>query len=255
MTTCFISHTTKDRKFVEGELLGLLEALNIEPWYSRQDISAASEWEPEIRKALEASSWFLVVVSPSSAASYWVRREVAWAMANLHGRIIPVLLEDTQLDDLHVELNHIQLLDFRRNKNSGRNELIRLVLQHSMRQSALEGEWRGVANQPHSPFGPARMEVKLTLKFVGRVLRGTFHIVVQPPARQVQLDFYAACDMFFERFIQLNYRSKDTAMLQFGAIVLEMDDTGNTLKGSYVGYGAISQQLVSGDMELEKVGL
>jgi hypothetical protein len=69
------------------------------------------------------------------------------------------------------------------------------------------------------------------------------------------MDFEAAYDMFFERFMQSNYRSRDAGMLQFGTIVLDMDDIGETIRGSYIGYGALSKRIVPGDVELEKVGL
>jgi hypothetical protein len=64
------------------------------------------------------------------------------------------------------------------------------------------------------------------------------------------MDFDTAYDMCFERFIQLNYRSRDAGMLQFGAIVLDMDDAGKTIRGSYIGYGALSKKIVPGDVEL-----
>jgi hypothetical protein len=255
MTICFISHASEDRHFVEGELLGLLEALGVTPWYSRQHITAAEEWEQRIRKALEVSTWFVVVASRNSAASPWVRHELHWAMTNLRGRVIPVLLEDTPLDDLHVQLKSVQLIDFRDSKDKGRNAVIRLLRHHGGRQVTLEGEWRGVANQPLSAYGPVQMEAKLSFMFVGSVLRGTFGVAFPTPDGPIPMDFDAACDMFYDRFIQLNYRSRDPSMVQFGAIVLDIDDMGKTVRGSYVGYGALSQMIVSGTVQLNKVGV
>lgn len=234
MTICFISHASEDRHFVEAELLGLLEALGITPWYSRHHIPAAGEWEQRILKALEVSTWFLVVASRNSAASAWVRHELHLAMTNLPGRVIPLLLEDTPLDALHLKLKNVQLIDFRESKDNGRNALIRLLRHDGGRQRALEGEWHGTANQPHSGYGPVEMEAKLSLMFVGSVLRGTFGVIFPRLDGQVQMEFDATCDMFYDRFIQMNYQSRDPGAVQFGAIVLHIDDIGKNLTGSYV---------------------
>jgi WD40 repeat protein len=61
------------------------------PWYRprvlrifRDDsnLAASPELWPEIERALEASSWFILMACPESAASHWVRQEVAWWLDN-----------------------------------------------------------------------------------------------------------------------------------------------------------------------------
>jgi hypothetical protein len=73
MPKVFISHSSHDRPFVEREVIALLKRHGIETWYSRDDIRATSDWEQSIRGALSACDWFLIVLSPESVQSEWVR--------------------------------------------------------------------------------------------------------------------------------------------------------------------------------------
>jgi hypothetical protein len=79
MPRVFISHATADRDFVEREIIPLLQGHGVETWYARDDVAAAEEWERTILKGLRSCDYFLVVMSPQSARSRWVKREVDWA--------------------------------------------------------------------------------------------------------------------------------------------------------------------------------
>ncbi|MET3430002.1 WD40 repeat protein [Actinoplanes tereljensis] len=46
------------------------------------DLSAAPELWPTIEAALASARWFVLIASPGSAASVWVRREIEWWLAN-----------------------------------------------------------------------------------------------------------------------------------------------------------------------------
>src|SRR5262249_15530300 len=114
MPRVFISHSSHDRPFVEKVLLPLLQRAGIGTWYSKNDILAASQWESEILKGLRLCDWFMVVLSPRSTTSAWVRDEVHWAIDNRHDRIIPLFLEDCNPADLHIRLRRLQFADFSR---------------------------------------------------------------------------------------------------------------------------------------------
>lgn len=109
----FISHSTKDRDFVEKHIVGLLESNGIATWYSKVSIQSASEWERSILNGLEQSSWFLVVMSESSAQSEWVKDEVFWAIDHRKSKIIPVLKDQVEMSDFHIRLRRIQAVDLR----------------------------------------------------------------------------------------------------------------------------------------------
>lgn len=68
--------------------------------------------------------WFLVVLSPNSVVSKWVKREVHWAMERRERHIVPVLIEDCLPEDLHLGLFPIQHLDFRHDQARAQAKLL-----------------------------------------------------------------------------------------------------------------------------------
>src|SRR2546421_12694596 len=108
MPQVFVSHSTKDRSFVEQEILPLLKKRGIDTWYAESDIQTAEQWERSIQKGLEQSDWFLVVLSPRSQCSRWVKREVHWAMEERPNHFIPVLMETCDLKDWHLGFRELQ---------------------------------------------------------------------------------------------------------------------------------------------------
>jgi len=128
MSRIFISHSSVDRGFVAQRLVRLLRALRFDVWYSPEDIRSAEHWERAIGAGLRSSQWFLLVMSPQSAESEWVRDELFWAMENLKGQIIPVLIRDCDPQAFHLRLSRIQHLDFRQDDQTAQETLIaRLV--------------------------------------------------------------------------------------------------------------------------------
>jgi hypothetical protein len=124
MPQVFISHSSRDRSFVEGEILPLLKRRGIATWYSEADIRTAEQWEKSIRQGLEGSDWFLVVMSSHSADSRWVKREVGWAMEERADRIIPVLIEECDMNRWHLGFRQVQYVDFRQDREAARQRLL-----------------------------------------------------------------------------------------------------------------------------------
>lgn len=109
----FISSSELDYEFVEREIIGLLIANGISPWIARRDVQSGTRWEAAIQDALQECPWFLVVLSKASVESNWVRAEFAWAVANRWpDRIVPVLIEDCDVKNVHLWLPQLQLVRF-----------------------------------------------------------------------------------------------------------------------------------------------
>jgi hypothetical protein len=103
MSTVFISHSTQDREFVE-QVVALLADHGIGTWYAPSDIQSTEQWERSILRGLMECDCFLLVMSPRSARSPWVKREVDWVFYKGGKRIVPLLLEDCNADDFHIGL-------------------------------------------------------------------------------------------------------------------------------------------------------
>ena len=91
-TEVFVSHSHVDQEFAE-RLVGVLRRHRIPVWYSDTDIQGAQKWHDEIGRALQRCDWFIVVLSPESVASMWVKRELVYALDQdrFEGRIAPLM--------------------------------------------------------------------------------------------------------------------------------------------------------------------
>jgi len=120
----FVSHATADRAWAEREIIRPLKAAGIRPWYSKESIETSTQWEREILKGLESCDWFLLVVSPRSASSEWIKDELNWAVYNRPTRIVPVIMEPADFWSFHIRLARIQNVDFTRDTKAARQELL-----------------------------------------------------------------------------------------------------------------------------------
>jgi hypothetical protein len=111
----FISHSTKDRTFVEEQILPLLQTHGLRVWYCQDHLLPGKHLDQAIRAALEECEWFLVVVSKNSAASDGVQEEVDWALNHRRkeDRIIPICIDDTTPDALKLRFARLLYVDFR----------------------------------------------------------------------------------------------------------------------------------------------
>lgn len=89
MHKIFISYSRKDIDFVR-KLAGDLEKANYDVWWDITDLRGGDEWVTRIAAAIEASETVIVVLSPNSFQSEWVRKEYTQAIG-LHKRIIPIM--------------------------------------------------------------------------------------------------------------------------------------------------------------------
>jgi hypothetical protein len=126
-TRVFVSHSSHDVGWIESELIPLLRDAGLAPWYSKDDVRTAEYWERQILAALKRCDWFLIVLSPRSAASEWVKDELHWAIANRENRIIPVLIEPCDLHDFHIRLSRIEFADWFGDREKARKKIIEVV--------------------------------------------------------------------------------------------------------------------------------
>jgi hypothetical protein len=120
----FVSHSTDDRKWVEKEIVSLLDQHGVRAWYAKESIKTASQWEREILRGLEACDWFLLVVSPRAAQSEWIKDELNWAIFNRPTRVVPVIMEHCNLWDFHIRLPRLQHIDFSDDTDRARRTLV-----------------------------------------------------------------------------------------------------------------------------------
>jgi hypothetical protein len=123
----FLSHSSLDQDFVTN-LATVLCRHGIPLWYSQTNIMGAQQWHDEIGAALRRCDWFLLVLSPNSVASMWVKRELIFALQQnrFENRIVPLLYQPCNFDSLSWVLPSFQSIDFQRTFEDGCRGLLRL---------------------------------------------------------------------------------------------------------------------------------
>jgi hypothetical protein len=123
----FLSHSSIDRAFVE-RLNDVLRRHGIPTWYSTTNILGAQQWHDEIGLALSRCDWFLLVLSPNAVNSVWVKRELIFALQQnrFENRIVPLLYETCDYEDLSWVLPSFQFVEFRNSFDDGCRELLRI---------------------------------------------------------------------------------------------------------------------------------
>src|SRR5215207_1832345 len=102
----FLSHSSSDRDFADS-IADTLRNHGIPVWYSSTNILGAQQWHDEIGEALERCDWFIVILSPNSVQSKWVKMELLFALSSnqYDDKIIPVLYQSCDIKRLSWILN------------------------------------------------------------------------------------------------------------------------------------------------------
>ena len=107
MQQIFISYSRKDMSFVR-KLAGDLEKAGYDVWWDLTDLRGGDDWVRVIPAAIESSQHFIIVLSPNSIESEWVRKEYTQALS-LRRKIIPIMLAATGVP---FALNTINYINF-----------------------------------------------------------------------------------------------------------------------------------------------
>jgi len=107
----FLSHGSPDKPWVET-LAGELQALGLKPFLDVREIEPAASFPLVLNRGLANSRFLVLVLSPHSSRP-WVDQE--WASFLSHhgplGRVIPVLLEATEIPPLLASIQRIDATD------------------------------------------------------------------------------------------------------------------------------------------------
>jgi hypothetical protein len=205
MALVFISHSSKDRNFVEGEVIPFLKGIGVDAWYSRDDIRTSADWEKSIREALDLCDWLLVILTPNSIHSEWVQCEVHWALENKKNRVIPLMLSRCDPSHLHIKLSKIQHLDYENDPTEARNRLASLLGSVDVHKGKEETA-RGLI-----PSARHRLS-KISKYLIIRTLKNerTFLVEERDSGRTVVIHVYRPFDGIdnFERCIQDAHTAK-----------------------------------------------
>lgn len=92
----------------------MLDDHRLRYWYSERHIIGAQQWHDEIGKALGICNWFVLVLSPASVTSKWVKHELLFALETKAYRkhIVVAVLKKANAKRLSWTLSQFQWVDF-----------------------------------------------------------------------------------------------------------------------------------------------
>ena len=103
MSRIFLSHSSKDKEFVENLAIRLTRA-GQDVWYDKWEIRVGDSIADKIENGIKESDFLIVVLSSNSTESPWVRKELDAAIAKEIDRrgayILPVLAESCDIPPL-----------------------------------------------------------------------------------------------------------------------------------------------------------
>ena len=123
----FLSHSSLDSPFA-STLADVLRRHGVPVWYSRTNIVGAQQWHDEIGAALTRCDSLIVILSQNSVTSAWVKREVLYALKDRRydERIVPVLHQPCDYEQLSWTLSLLQMVDFTGSFEDGCRSLLRV---------------------------------------------------------------------------------------------------------------------------------
>lgn len=99
--SCFISHSSKDREFVE-RLYADLQSKGVRCWYAPEDLKIGEPFLLGIDQGIRLHDKLLLVLSEHSVDSGWVQHEVLSAMSKEQGKepwvLFPIRIDDSVMN-------------------------------------------------------------------------------------------------------------------------------------------------------------
>jgi len=122
ITQVFMSYSRRD-KDIMWRTATFLRKQGVNVWVDNEKLIPGTPiWEEEIEKAIKIAKVVIVVMSPDSKNSEWVRREISLA-DQYRKYILPILVHGDEESSITLRLVTRQYVDMRDNEEAGLNSL------------------------------------------------------------------------------------------------------------------------------------
>lgn len=262
MSIVFISYSRVDSD-TANEIETVLNAINMPFFRDVKDIDWGVNIEKEVRLALFNCAAVLVVISPASLKSAWVPYELGHGSA-LRKRILPFVTHPSlDLPSYISKLSYITRTD---QIPAKLKKLTASVTAEGVQRPIFEiadnqeefitGTWCGEAHQKYGPDNrPVDFTVTIQMRFEEHTIVGKMAIEMPHKGQKYTAEFTISGGLIGGRFAWLNYisKDKDSSKPHFGTIIFDLLRESQSLVGEYIGYGALTDNIVSGYAELRRV--
>ncbi len=123
------------------------------------------------------------------------------------------------------------------------------------RQKSIAGEWKGTGGDlfvDDDQKPKIQMQATFSIRISGRSITADTVVTADSPA-QISNRLSMKGGFFNENLIQLMYKSKDGAKIQYGVVLLELSASGNRLHGNYAGFSPLRECLIVGHFDMTKI--
>ncbi len=186
MPEVFISYSRKDAEFAL-KLTADLERRGIQVWIDQGDIVAGDAWRKQIVEGIQSCRVFLVILSPRSATSENVVKELSIAESG-HKKIVPILYQPVEIPkEMEYQLAGLQYQAFDHGdyeENVAR--LVQVISGQTTEKTAQRGPAPSAAKGPHLgkiALGVGGVLIVLLVVCLGSILlSGPISIALNAPS-------------------------------------------------------------------------
>jgi hypothetical protein len=137
MRHVFVSYSRIDSEAV-GYIVARLEQDGFNVWIDREEIKAGELWQESIVQAVDNAYAIVLMLSPGSAVSDNVRKEVDLA-EEAKKELVPVLLAPVELPaNLRYQLAGIEWIEYYRDPEAKYSELVKALRTHQQKFSSCQ---------------------------------------------------------------------------------------------------------------------
>jgi len=153
----FISYSRRDETFIKQLYQALIDR-GVSAWYDRENIGVGNQWATDIVTGIKECQLFLLVLSPDSAASPNVRKEVDLAM-RYNKQIVPLIWRPVEIPvAMEYQLAGIQWIEFNEAASEEKFTQLAAVLQGLMGGSSLAEATRSTSIAKESSIPAVKTE-------------------------------------------------------------------------------------------------
>jgi formylglycine-generating enzyme required for sulfatase activity len=152
-----MSYSRRDQAVME-RALKFLRKQGVKFWLDNEKLIPGTPiWEREIEKAIKTAAAVVVICSPDSNESEWVRREITFA-ERYRKRIFPVLVRGDEDTSISIRLSTRQYVDIRQNEEIGIRSLAMAISFYLKELEEQEREERERKATPTVPVYESQKE-------------------------------------------------------------------------------------------------
>ncbi|MTJ08944.1 MULTISPECIES: TIR domain-containing protein [unclassified Anabaena] len=131
MTQVFLSYSEKEREVME-KIANILMRESFTVWTNKTDIQSGADFIESIYRGIEEADNVVFLMSPASLQSEYCQMELSYACSQKK-RIIPLLIEQVEVEQIPVELRTLQFIDLteqqQQEKDANIDKLINVLTQ------------------------------------------------------------------------------------------------------------------------------